>query len=410
MPGDKSITHRALLFASLADGRSVIRQPLVSLDTQSTAAALRLLGASVTPLREGARVVVEGGRPRPQGGQTLDCGNSGTTARLIMGLLAGRSGSARLTGDQSLRRRPMRRVTEPLSLMGARFPGEPETLPLTIIGGALSGLEWHSPVASAQVKGALLLAGVTGGVPVSITEPFRSRDHTERMLAEFGYGITIDGATVRFEPSGRITPFELAVPGDPSSAAFLVAAALLGRSGSVRIAGVGLNPTRTGFLHVLRRMGARVTEEGAHLSGGEPIGDLIAESSSLRATTVAAEEVASLVDEVPILACLAARAEGESRFLGLGELRVKESDRLALLVENLRGIGVEASVSGDDLTVVGTDRPLAGPVRTAADHRIAMAFAVLGHGQEVVIDDQECVAVSFPGFDAALVSVCEEVA
>jgi 3-phosphoshikimate 1-carboxyvinyltransferase len=294
--------------------------------------------------------------------------------------------------------------------MGATFPGDPTHLPLTIIGGRLQGLEWDSPVASAQVKGALLLAGVTAGVPVTIHEPIRSRDHTERILASFGYQLSLTETTVHFEPTGAVAPIEWVIPGDPSSAAFLVAAGLLGRQGAVRIAGVGLNPTRTGFLRVLERMGARVAAEGVRTIAGEPVGDLIASAGKLVATTVSPEEIPSLVDEVPILACLAARAEGESRFCGLAELRVKESDRLALLVENLVAIGVEASAHGDDLIVVGTDRHLRGPVRTAGDHRIAMAFAVLGRGQDLVIDDPECAAVSFPGFASALAAVQREVA
>jgi 3-phosphoshikimate 1-carboxyvinyltransferase len=304
----------------------------------------------------------------------------------------------------------MGRVTEPLSQMGARFQGQRERLPLTMAGGRLSPLIWQSPVASAQVKGALLLAGVSGGVPVSVTEPTQSRDHTERMLASFGFRLRIEGTTVHFEPTGRITPFELTVPGDPSSAAFLVAAAILGGSRPVRISGVGLNPTRTGFLRVLERMGRPVAEDGTGLAAGEPIGDLLTSGGTLRSTTVTAPEIPALVDEVPILACLAARAEGESRFEGLSELRVKESDRLALLATNLQAIGIEASVSGDDLTVVGSDRPLAGRVVTGGDHRIAMAFAVLGHGHPVTIDDPDCAAVSFPGFEAAVAAVHQEVA
>jgi 3-phosphoshikimate 1-carboxyvinyltransferase len=294
--------------------------------------------------------------------------------------------------------------------MGASFPGDPTHLPLTIVGGRLKGLEWDSPVASAQVKGALLLAGVTAGVPVSILEPIRSRDHTERILASFGYQLTLAETAVHFEPTGGVAPREWVIPGDPSSAAFLVAAGLLGRQGAVRIAGVGLNPTRTGFLRVLERMGARVAAEDVRTTAGEPVGDLIASAGKLVATNVGPEEIPSLVDEVPILACLAARAEGESRFCGLSELRVKESDRLALLVENLVAIGVEASAHGDDLIVVGTDRPLRGPVRTAGDHRIAMAFAVLGHDRDLVIDDPGCAAVSFPGFASALAAVKREVA
>jgi 3-phosphoshikimate 1-carboxyvinyltransferase len=293
--------------------------------------------------------------------------------------------------------------------MGASIAGNPETLPITISGGQLSPVAWRSPVASAQVKGALLLAGVTGRVPVTIIEPVRSRDHTERLLESFGFRCTSLDTTVTFEPTGRVLPFDLQVPGDPSSAAFLVAAAVLGRSGSVQLGRIGLNSTRTGFLRVLQRMGAHVDRQNEHFMGGEPVGDLIASAGPLRATTVTADEVPSLVDEVPILACLAARAEGESRFHGLSELRVKESDRLSLLVENLRGVGVQASADGDDLIVVGTDRTLSGAVRTCGDHRIAMAFAVLACGQQLVIDDPHCADVSFPGFAAALAAVEREV-
>ncbi len=409
VPGDKSITHRALMLAALARGRSRIERPLDSLDARSTAAALRAMGTGVSPLRPGAAVIVDGHALPETAGATLDCGNSGTTARLLLGLLAGLPGPVRLTGDHSLRQRPMRRVTAPLEQMGASFEAAAaERLPLVIQGGALRPLVWDSPVASAQVKSALLLAGVTGRVAVSVSEPVRSRDHTERMLATFGYRLDIDGTTVHFAPTGSVTPFEITVPGDPSSAAFLVAAAILGRQGSVRIAGVGLNPTRTGFLSVLERMGAVVRRESLAEAAGEPLGDLVVTAGPIGAVAVAADEVPSLVDEVPVLACLAARASGESRFEGLAELRHKESDRLALLAQNLRAIGVVAEVDGDALTVVGTDRPLSGTVRTAGDHRIAMAFAVLARGQQVVVDDPECAAVSFPGFGAALRAIEEE--
>lgn len=408
VPGDKSITHRALMLAATAEGRSRIVGPLTSLDARSTAAALRVLGTDISPLRTGATIEVEGRGLPATAGARLDCGNSGTTVRLLLGLLAGRPGPVRFSGDGSLRRRPMRRVTAPLSQMGASFEGPADSLPIVMMGGRLQPIEWHSPVASAQVKSALLLAGVTGGVPVSVSEPARSRDHTERMLAAFGYRLDIDGTTVRFAPTGRVTPFDITVPGDPSSAAFLVGAALLGRSGSVRIAGVGLNPTRTGFLAVLARMGADVERADLGEMAGEPLGDLIVTASRLNACSVAAHEVPSLIDEVPMLACLAARAEGESRFEGLGELRHKESDRLALLADNLRDIGVEAGVHDDTLTVVGTDKPLAGRVITEGDHRIAMAFAVLARSQRIVIDDPECAAVSFPGFGTALAAIEEE--
>lgn len=408
VPGDKSITHRALMLAALAIGKSRIIRPLTSLDARSTAAALRATGADITPLRHGATVEVEGRGFHRTAGVSLDCGNSGTTVRLLLGLLAGRPGPIRFTGDRSLRRRPMKRVTEPLGLMGARFEGDPDHLPLVMHGGPLRPIDWRSPVASAQVKSALLLAGVSGGVPVSVSEPVRSRDHTERMLASFGYTLDIRGTTVRMEPTGTVTPFEISIPGDPSSAAFLVGAALLGGQGEVTIVEVGLNPTRTGFLSVLERMGADISLGNERTMAGEPTGDITVKPSRLRATTIAPGEVASLVDEVPILACLAARADGESRFDGLAELRHKESDRLALLAQNLRAIGVEAAAEGDSLSIVGTDRPLAGQVRTEGDHRVAMAFGVLAKSGGIVVDDPDCAAVSFPGFGAALAAIEEE--
>lgn len=409
VPGDKSITHRVLLLAALARGRSRIRGALTAHDARTSARVVRQLGATVSPLRAGAIVEVQGAGTlrRPTG--TLHCGNSGTTARLLLGLLAGHRFPVTLTGDASLRRRPMLRVTDPLRHMGAGFKGEADLLPISMIGGRLAPITWRLPVASAQVKSALLLAGVSGRVPVTLEEPARSRDHTERLLSSFGYTITITRSGLHFEPTGKVGPFDLEVPGDPSSAAFLAAAALLGRRGLVRIAGISRNPTRIAWLEVLSRMGASVAIEATGEAGGEPVGDLFAGPAALRAVRVAADEVPGLIDEIPILAALAARASGESRFEGLAELRVKESDRLALMAANLRAVGVEAAAEGDDLVVVGTDRRLRGAVVTGGDHRIAMAFAVLGQGEAIRVDDPDCAAVSFPGFAAALARVRREV-
>lgn len=409
VPGDKSITHRLLLLAALARGESRIRGALTSLDARSTARVVRQLGAVVSPLRAGATVVVQGAGGVSRPGGTLHCGNSGTTARLVLGILAAQPFDARLSGDASLRRRPMRRVTEPLEAMGASFTGDGDRLPFSVVGGRLRPLTWRLPVASAQVKSALLLAGVAAGVPVTLEEPARSRDHTERLLSSFGYDVTITRAGVHMEPTGSLTPFDLEVPGDPSSAAFLAAAALLGRRGLVRIAGISRNPTRTAWLEVLGRMGASVAIEPTVDAGGEPIGDLFAGPAALTGTTVTADEVPGLIDEIPILAALASRAAGESRFEGLAELRVKESDRLGLMAANLRAVGAEATVEGDDLVVVGSNRPLRGVVRTGGDHRIAMAFAVLNRDGGIRIDDPDCAAVSFPGFAEALAAVRREV-
>ena len=412
VPGDKSLTHRLLLLAGLAPGRSRLRGALTSLDARSTARVLRGLGVGVSPLRPGAEVVVSGAPRfgRPAG--PLDCGNSGTSARLLLGLLAAHPFGARLTGDASLRRRPMRRVTEPLGLMGARFPSGdplPDRLPLEIHGGQLYPLTWELPVSSAQIKGSLLFAGLAGEQPVALREPQgRSRDHTERLLRSFGYAVVEDDSGwIRFEPTGRLEPFDLAVPGDPSSAAFLVGAALLADSGTLRITGIGLNPTRTGFLRVLERMDATIAVERGGLRSGEPVGDLIVSPSPLRGTTIAAQEIPGLIDEIPMLAVRASRASGTTRFHQVGELRVKESDRLGLLAANLRAVGARAAVDGDTLSIEGGDRPPSGAVRTEGDHRLAMAFAVLGTvaGARVRVDDLACAAVSFPGFEKTLRSI-----
>jgi 3-phosphoshikimate 1-carboxyvinyltransferase len=406
VPGDKSITHRALLFAALARGTSQVRRPLTSLDARSTARVLRQLGAGLSPLREGAVTTVTGKGRLLRPGETLYCGNSGTTTRLLLGILAAHPFSATLTGDRSLRRRPMRRVTGPLSSMGARFiERNGDGLPLTVEGARLVPLSYEMPVSSAQIKSAILLAGVAGEVDVALREPHgRSRDHTERLLRAFGYGVAERDGWIHFSPTGRIEPFDIEVPGDPSSAAFLVGAATLAETGQLRITGVGVNPTRTGFLNVIGRMGGRVRIENCSTHLGEPVGDLVVEPASLRASEIAAGEIAGLIDEIPLLAVLASRAEGITTFREVGELRVKESDRLGLMAENLRAVGVRAEVVGDDLVVEGVDRPPQGKVRTAADHRLAMAFAVMGTlpGAKIRIDDLKCAAVSFPNFAKTL--------
>lgn len=406
VPGDKSITHRALLLAAMAPGESRIRGALTSFDARSTARVLRQLGALIGHLREGADLAVRGvGRLR-RPPAALNCGNSGTTARLLMGLLAAHPFRAVLTGDSSLRRRPMRRVTEPLGRMGARFEGrDPDRLPLVVEGGALAPLTWELPVASAQVKGALLLAGAAAGVAVRLREAAGpSRDHTERLLRSLGYAIDDRGGWIVMEPTGAFQPLDLQVPGDPSSAAFLIGAAILADRGSLRLPGVGVNPTRTGFLRVLARMGAEVRQESETVRSEEPVADLVAEPARLRGVEVNAAEVPSLIDEVPILAVLASQASGSTVFRGVGELRVKESDRLSLLADNLRAVGGRATVQGDDLIVEGTGLAPRGRVRTDGDHRIAMAFAVLGTapGASIEVDDPSAAEVSFPHFDRVL--------
>jgi 3-phosphoshikimate 1-carboxyvinyltransferase len=410
VPGDKSLTHRALMFAAAASGESRLSGLLPGADCRSTAAVLNALGAEIPALpADGSPITVAsaGLDHWRQPAEILDCGNSGTTARLMVGLLAGRPLTATLTGDESLRSRPMRRVTEPLSAMGASFREleSPDRLPVEIRGGSLHAFRYRSPKASAQIKSAILLAGLSGRVEVEVWEPALSRDHTERILSALGVavesGAEEGGWRVRVTPpASPLPPLEMSVPGDPSSAAFLVALASLAAGGELRVRDVGINPTRTGFFHALQRMGGRVVVENERVSGGEPIGDLVASPAALRATTVSGPEVPSLIDELPLIACLAARAEGETVVRGAEELRAKESDRITVVVDNLRALGADAEELPDGFVVRGGDAPLRGSVRTHHDHRIAMAFGVLAAlpGNEIEIEDPEVVDVSFPGF------------
>jgi len=384
-PGDKSISHRVLMLAGLARGRSELEGLLTGDDVKSTARVLRQLGSDVSQVRDGVSVTVRG-RSLTRPASILHCGNSGTTARLMLGILAGHRFAATLSGDASLRRRPMRRVTEPLRAMGA--------------------LTYTTPVASAQIKSALLFAGLTGRVNVTIREPYRSRDHTERLLVHLGLGLHERDGAIVYEPAPRsvVRSFRLSVPGDASSAAFLVAAAVLAEQGELVIENVGVNPTRTGFLVALERMGAHVERLNLRDQGGEPVADLVARPAALRGTEVTAAEIPTLVDEVPVLAVLASRAAGETVFREVGELRVKESNRLELIAANLRATGANAQVRGNDLFVHGTTRPARGRVDTARDHRLAMAFAVLGTtpGADVRLSERASVAISYPAFFADL--------
>jgi 3-phosphoshikimate 1-carboxyvinyltransferase len=411
LPGDKSLSHRAVLFAAMAEGTTELTGVLDSADVRATIAAVRELGAHVDlePHADGSL----GGTVRGWGAlgprfycSSIDCGNSGTTARLLMGVLAGWPIEVTLVGDESLSRRPMRRVTAPLTLMGAVFSGPVTgTLPVTVHGrAALKAIDYDSPVASAQVKTAVLLAGLRAQGRTSVTEPAPSRDHTERMLPEFCVPVDLDDASHTAVVEGPLVPCAIAsfaVPRDPSSAAFLVAAALLVPGSSVRLPGVSLNPTRAGFLRVLERMGASIRVIPFPEAESERSGEIDAEyTSHLSATTVTAEEVPSLVDEVPILALVASQAHGETRFEGVRELRVKESDRLAAIVDGLAALGATAEVDGDTLIVRGP-APLRGAtVDSLGDHRLAMTWAVAGlvAGSAVRVGRFEAVDVSYPVF------------
>jgi 3-phosphoshikimate 1-carboxyvinyltransferase len=401
VPGDKSISHRALIFAALAEGASRIRDILPSADVHRTASVLGELGVPMPPLSNDITIAGRGPRALTAPTGDLDCGNSGTTTRLVAGVAAALPFTSRFVGDASLSRRPMRRIAKPLRAMGATVDVAPaDGLPMTVTGGHLHGITWRSEAASAQVKSAILLAGLAAGVEVTVHEPARSRDHTERMLTALGATVDVLGATVRLVPADHLPPLRMRVPADPSSAAFLAALAVLATQGELTLPDVCLNPTRTGFYAALARMGANLALDEGESQGGEPVGTVIARPSSLTALELGRDDVPSMIDELPLVACLASRATGTTTIRGAEELRVKESDRIATVVANLRAVGVNADELPDGMCIEGSARPLRGRVQTHGDHRIAMAFGVLRAlpNSEIDIDDTACVSVSYPGF------------
>ncbi len=419
VPGDKSISHRALMLGALAVGETRITGLLEAEDVLATARAVGQLGAEVTrdddgPWRVQGRGL--GGLVAPE--DVLDLGNSGTGARLMMGILAGHPLTAVLTGDASLRSRPMGRVAAPLELMGAAITArEGCRLPLTLTGSADPlPIRYRLPVASAQVKSAVLLAGLNATGETAVIEPEPTRDHSERMLRHFGAEVAVedreeDGAEVReirLTGQPELRAAALQVPGDPSSAAFPAVAALLLPGAEVTIEGVGLNPLRSGLYETLREMGAEIREENRRELGGEPVADLAVRASALTGVTVPAERAPRMIDEYPVLAVAAACAEGPTVMQGLGELRVKESDRLASMAAGLAACGIEVEAGEDSLMVRGRSGRVPGgnttPIATRLDHRIAMSFLVLGLAAErpVVIDDGRPIDTSFPGFAALM--------
>ena len=413
VPGDKSISHRALMLAALGKGESRVGGLLCSADVLSTAGVLRALGATIPDVTADAFTVRGVGlRGLRESTGDLDCGNSGTTARLMSGVLAAIPFDSRVTGDASLSKRPMKRVAKPLEAMGARFDFSQsprgDGLPMTVHGGLLRGVTWFSETASAQVKSAVLLAGLVADVPVEVHEPAATRDHSERMLRARGVDVRTEGNVVTLLPAGRLDAADTAVPGDPSSAAFFVALAAMAVSGTLAIEHVCVNPSRTGAFTVLAGMGALIAYEDTHDDGGEPVARLVVSPRLLRGITIAPDVVPSLIDELPMLACVAARAAGETRVTGAAELRVKESDRITAVVQNLKAIGADAEELSDGFVVRGSDRPYRGRIVTHGDHRIAMAFGVLGalDGNAIEVDDPDCVNVSYPGFWSDLARVC----
>jgi 3-phosphoshikimate 1-carboxyvinyltransferase len=408
-PGDKSISHRALILAALAQGESRIEGLLESDDVLATRAAVAALGAQTQNLAPGiCRVTGRGGLQQPEA--IIDCGNSGTAARLLMGAVAGWPIEVAFDGDASLRGRPMGRVAEPLIQMGARVTGE--RLPLRVDGGRLTAIDWISRTASAQVKSAILLAGLRAEGTTSVTEPAASRDHTERMLPLFGVEVRRAGLTASVEGGQALRPTDLTVPGDPSSAAFPLAAALIVPGSEVTVEGVMLNPARTGLFDTLIEMGADLTITHRREQSGETVGDITARASSLRGVEVPPERAAAMIDEYPILAALAATAEGTTVMRGLKELRIKESDRIALMARGLAACGVAVEEEAEGLIVAGGRVAGGATVETAHDHRIAMSHLVLGLAAErpITVNHPEMIATSFPGFVEMMQGLGAEIA
>lgn len=413
VPGDKSISHRALMFGAVAVGTTEISGLLEGEDVLRTAAAMRALGATVDKTGPGAwRVSGRGVGGLVEPADVLDMGNSGTAARLLLGLISGHPIFAVMTGDASLRRRPMKRVTDPLSATGAQFwTRDGGRLPLAVRGAADPlPIDYVLPVASAQVKSACLLAGLCAPGTTRVVEKEPTRDHTENMLRHFGATVSVEdtaeGRVIRLEGQPELVAAPVLVPGDPSSAAFPIVAALLVPGSRVVVENVGLNPLRTGLFTTLREMGAALRVENERISGGEPVGDIVAEYTELSGVTVPPHRAPSMIDEYPVLAVAAAAARGTTRMKGLAELRVKESDRLAATAALLAGNGIKAEIEGDDLIVHGTGGaiPGGGTVETHMDHRIAMSALVMGLAARapVTADDAAFIDTSFPGFAALM--------
>ncbi|HUZ71877.1 MAG TPA: 3-phosphoshikimate 1-carboxyvinyltransferase [Stellaceae bacterium] len=414
VPGDKSISHRALILGALAVGRSTVTGLLEGEDVLRTAAALRAMGAAIERIGDGVwqvQGVGVGGLAEPE--DVLDLGNSGTGTRLLMGAVATHPFTSFFTGDASLRHRPMARVATPLEAIGARIIARHGgRLPLAVIGAAAPlPITYRLPVPSAQVKSAVLLAGLNAPGETVVEETLPTRDHTERLMQHFGASVHIDataagGRRIRLKGEPELAAADLVVPADPSSAAFPAVAALLLPGSEIVIEAVGLNPLRAGLFDTLAAMGAAIERRNERSEGGEPVADLVVRAGPLQGVEVPAERAPRMIDEYPILAVAAAFAHGPTIMRGLGELRVKESDRLAAIAEGLAACGTEVAVEGDTLVVTGRGRPPRGGARIAArlDHRIAMSFLVLGMAAEraVQIDDGATIATSFPGFVALM--------
>lgn len=402
VPGDKSISHRSIMFGSLATGVTRVTGFLRGEDALATLEAFRAMGVEIED--DGATVTIHGkglhGLTEPT--DVLDCGNSGTSMRLLTGLLSGQSFFSVLTGDKYLRARPMKRVVAPLTQMGARIQGRAggDKAPLAIQGGKLKGIEYTSPVSSAQVKSAIMLAGLYAEGTTTVYEPHLSRDHSERMLRHFGARVESFPGGVRLTGGVELTASDIAVPGDISSAAFFMVAALIVPGSELLIRGVGMNPTRTGIIDILKGMGADLTLENPREQSGEPVADLRVRYSKLQAMEIAGELVPRAIDEFPVICVAASLAEGTTVVKGAAELRVKETDRIAAMAKNLRLAGVSVLETPDGMEIAGVTQLKGCKAESFGDHRIAMSMLVAGLAAsgETTVDDTECIATSFPGF------------
>lgn len=405
VPGDKSISHRAFMLGALASGTTTVRRALESKDVQSTREALQALGAGIEKTVDTWQIT-GGTLTEPAG--VIDAGNSGTTARLLSGICAGISGVTTMTGDSSLVKRPMARVIRPLEKMGATFLARNSRyLPMAIRGGNLIGVSYEMDVASAQVKSAILLAGLAADGFTMVKEPSLSRDHSERMLTYFGAELFREGTMITIKGPQGLSAREITVPSDPSSAAFPAVWAAATQGSELILRDVCLNPTRTGFISVLQRMGASISMENVKEVSGEPVGDMIVKGGPLQATTIEGDEIPKLIDEIPILVVAACFAQGTTIIRDASELRVKETDRISALVQGMASLGASIEETPDGLTIQGPLPLHGGSIRTFSDHRIAMSFYILSRiaGIDVEIDDRECVDISFPGFFPLMESV-----
>jgi len=402
LPGDKSISHRAIMLGSLSNGTSIVRNILHSDDTLTTIEAFRALGADIREYPD--RIVITGrgllGLKKPAG--PLFMRDSGTSMRILLGILSGQPFEVTLTADKGLSKRPMRRVTEPLSMMGAKFEGKDNAdyAPITVRGGKLNPIDYASPVASAQVKSAVLLAGLYADGKTSVTEPSKSRDHTERMLEAFGARISVEGLKVSVEGKAELSGQEIDIPADISAAAFFIVAATITRDSSITLKSVGINPTRTGIIDILNKMGAKISIENEREIAHEPVGDMLIETSELCGTTVEGDLIPRSIDELPVAMVAAAYAKGTTIIKGAQELKVKETDRISSMAANLKNMGAKFDLKGDNIIIEGTGSLKGISAMSFGDHRTAMSMIVAGLAAqgETKIDDIDCINKSYPNF------------